>query len=606
MATRDPLSPAAEPPPATTSLRRFGRFQMRRLLGRSARTTAWLAWDPRDGREVMLVLPRHAPAPEALAPWLQDARRAARLQHPRLAPALEVGEVERWPFVTYDRALGTTLAERLTDEGVAPAQAARWIADALEGLAFAHDAGAAHRDLQLHHLVVDAGGAVCVAGLEAAPNAAAAAEPAGGARALSIDPQQLQAQRRRAQRDVLTAGLLLHHLLAGRPALGEPDAGAVADRLPPAGRELVKLPFDIVHSVPEPLRAIVDRATDRQPRQRYFAARTFARALQGWIDFDSAHDGGAHALLLERVDQIGALPAAPGAVGRTARLAAMERERIGELAQIALRDFALSFELLRMANTAQVRGGQIAGNGPVLTVRRAIALVGLEGIQRAANALRPWPGPLREGDACELALLVDQVRRAGRIAQALRPPGYDAEVVFIVTLLQNLGRLLVHYHFPEEAQQVRRLMQAQPAAEPGAPDEPGMGEAQAAFAVFGCDLEAMGAAVARRWGLDDAALHMVRRLPLGVPVRTPDHDDDVLRAVASAANEALDALAQPPRRVAAALDRVAARYARVLKLQSGDLQAAVQAALAERSADLDRAEATPAGAEAVAGAGAAA
>ena len=98
--------------------------------------------------------------------------------------------------------------------------------------------------------------------------------------------------------------------------------------------------------------------------------------------------------------------------------------------------------------------------GPVLTVRRAIAMLGLDGVRRAALGLRPWPGPLGEGAAQTLRALFDAGKRAGRVAQALRPAGYDAEVVHLVTLLQNLGRLIVGYHFPDELQQIRRLMQA--------------------------------------------------------------------------------------------------------------------------------------------------
>lgn len=581
MAALDPV-PSAAPP-----LKRFGRFQIRRLLGRSARTMVWLVHDPRLAQELMLVLPRQALAPERLEPWLQAVRRAARLRHPHLASAVEVGEHERWPYVAYERRLGTTLAERLGADGEAPTTVAAWAVDALAGLAFAHEAGVAHGDLQLHALVVTESDRVQVMGLEVALADAAATQTTGAPRTLSVDPGELHAQRDRAQRDVLAMGLVLHHLLAGRPALDEPDVGRVADRLPPRGRELVRLPFAIPRPVPEPLRAIVNRATDRQPRHRYLAARTLSRALEGWIEVESAHEGGAHALLLERIGQIGALPATPGGAARAARLALLERERTNELAEIVLRDLALSFELLRVVNTAQVRGTQVSGNGPVLTVRRAIAMVGLDGVRRAANGLRPWPGPLSDADARELEALIDRVRRGARIAQALRPAGYDAEVVFLVTLLQNLGRLLVQYHFPDEALQIRRLMQPQPASEPGGRDEPGMSEEQAAFAVLGCDVEGMGTAVARHWGMDDAVLHMIRRLPTGAPVRTPDHDDDVLRAVASAANEALDALALPPRLVQGALDRVAARYARVLNLEPGDLHDAVQAALAAGGDDFE-------------------
>ncbi|MFP5399995.1 MAG: HDOD domain-containing protein [Gammaproteobacteria bacterium] len=583
MAVPDPVSSPAAPAPSP-ALRRFGRFEMRRLLGRSARSMVWLVHDPRSAQEAMLVLPRQALPASQVGHWLASARRAARLRHPHLAPVAEVGEFEHWPYLAYERRLGVTLAERLTPEAEACVDAASWCADALDGLAFAHEAGAAHGDLQLHSLVLDDHGHAMVMGLEIVAAVQDESADVASGRTLSVDTGELRAQRDRAQRDVLALGVLLHHLLAGRAALDESDAAAVVERLPPRGREIVRLPFSIPRPVPDALRAIVNRATDRQPRQRYLVARTLSRALRGWIEAESRHDGGAHALLLERVRQIGALPATPGGAARAARLALLERERTDELAEIVLRDLALSFELLRVVNTAQVRGTQVSGNGPVLTVRRAIAMLGLDGVRRAANALRPWPGPLSPAGARELEAQIDRSRRAARLAQALRPAGYDAEVVFLVALLQDLGRLLVQYHFPDEAAQIRRLVQPQAAREPGERDEPGMSEQQAAYAVLGCDIESMGGAVARHWGMDDAVLHMMRRLPLAAPVRQPDRDDDVLRAVASAAHEAVDTLALPPRQAQAALERVAQRYARLLGMGLRDLHAAVQASVHEDGA----------------------
>lgn len=565
--------------------RSLGRFELRRLLGKSARTMVWLVFDPARDRELVLVMPRAAPADAAaLARWNEAVRLGARLDHPRLARVVEIGEHDRWPYVAYDRAEGQTLAERLAPGGEPAADVARWATQALEALAYAHEAGVAHRDLQLHMLVLSEQGAVCLLGLEAAHDATAH-DPAGASWAgLSVDAGELRTRREAAEHDVLALGLAMHHLLAGGPALDEPDIGLAIERLPPAGREIVRLPWSTRHPIPEPLRAIVNRASDRQQRQRYRNARTLQRALAGWLEAEAQHAGGTHAQLLERVGRVGALPAMPGASSRAARLAAMEGERTIELAHTVLRDFALTLELLRLVNTAQVRGTQIAGNGPVLTVRRAIAMVGLDGVRWAANALRPWPGPLPEPAAAELAALIERVKRAGRVAQALRPAGYDAEVVFLVTLLQALGRLLVQYHFPEEAAQIRRLMLPSPAAKAGEPDEPGMSEEAASYAVLGADIEAMAAAVARHWGLDDVVLHMMRRLPLHTPVRQADNDDDILRAVASAAHETLDAQALPARQVATALARVAQRYGRVLGIEPRDLQAALKGEAASGSA----------------------
>src|SRR4030095_10151393 len=207
----------------------------------------------------------------------------------------------------------------------------------------------------------------------------------------------LQAQRRDAERDVLAFGLVMHYALAGQQALEHTDTATAMSLMPPQGREVVRLPWTTARPLPEALRVIANRATDRQERHRYHSARTLRRGREVWIQAEEAADGGPLALLADRLRSNGALPSLPGAARRAARLAMMERERTNELAEIVLQDPALTFELLRAVNTAEVRGAMIAGSGPVLTMRRAIAMVGLDGVRRAALALRDWPGPLGGG-----------------------------------------------------------------------------------------------------------------------------------------------------------------------------------------------------------------
>jgi len=558
-----------------SAVRWFGRLQLLRLLGKSERSMAWRVVDPRSGQELMLVLPRVQPADAgAMERWQQAVRHGAKLNHPQLAAVVDIGVQDGWPYVAYDPRDAATVAEKLSTRGLPALEAAGWATQVLQGLAYAHEAGISHHDLQPFLVLVTDSGQLRVAGLSVASQMPLAAGPAAGG--TTTEPSALRSQRAAAERDVLATGVLMHTLLTGQPALEQPDIGVAISRLPPTGREILRLPWTTAQPVPEPLRAIVNRATDRQERQRYRNARTLLRALEGWRATESGAGGGPLALLGDKLRAAGVLPSSPGAAARAARLALMERERTIELAEVVLEDPALSFELLRLVNTAQVRGGQISGNGPVLTVRRAIAMLGLDGVRRAALALRPWPGPLDEAGAAELTRLIERCQRAGRTALLLRPAGYDAEVVYLVTLLQNLGRLVVNYHFPDEAAQVRRLMLPAPAAKEGEPEEPGMEEANAAFAVLGADIEAIGAAVARHWGLDEAVLSLIRRLPQGTPVRAADSDDDVLRTLASCANEAVDALAQPAARVAGALHRVVARYGRALDFGLRELQLALQ------------------------------
>jgi non-specific serine/threonine protein kinase len=181
---------------------------------------------------------------------------------------------------------------------------------------------------------------------------------------------------------------------------------------------------------------------------------------------------------------------------------------------------------------------------------------------------------------------------AGQVAQALRPAGYDAEVVYLLTVLQNLGRLVMQYHFADEARQIHRLMQPAPPVEPGQAAEPGMPEEAASFAVLGVDAEAIGAAVARHWGLDESVLLMIRRLPGTTAVHEPDGDGAMLRVVASCANDVVDALQLGAQRSGRALERVAHRYARALGMTPRDLLAAVQPDAGGRTED-DSAAAEP-------------
>ena len=589
---------ADTPARAAPVLRWFGRFQLQKLLGKSTASMAWLAYDPRLNQEVMLTVPRVQPGDAAAAQtWLDEAGLAGRVKHPCLAESLEVGMAANWPYIAVDRALGLTLGEKLSSLSPAlavPEQSVQWMCQVLEGLAFAHEAGYTHRDLQLHSILVSEQGQARVAGLgvaqsgftstdsgaatHASASAVARVGRVGSMPATSL-LEALSAHREAAVRDVLSAGVLLQQLLTGQAVLDEPDTLKVIARVAPEGREIVRLPWVMPHLISEGLRAISNRCLAHQPRQRYLSARTLLQALNGWLTAQSQDAGGPLALLLDRLQTVGHLPAKAGVGERVAQLSRREGQHTYEIAEEILQDMALSFELLRLVNSSQVQSTQVQGNGPVLTIRRCIALMGLDGVRHASTALRAWPGPLSEAGAAALKRCMDQARWAGHVAQALRPAGYDPEVVYLVAVLQNLGRLLVQYHFGDEAEQIRQLTLPLRALN-GAQSEPelrGLSEEIAAMSVLGVTIDEMGAAVARHWGLGDEVLHMVRPLSKVAPVRVSDNDNDLLRATASAANEAVEAAQNlKPSQLIHALSAIAQRYAKVLDANLSAFQEALE------------------------------
>ena len=556
------------------AVRMFGRLQLLRLLGKSARTMSWLALEP-DGAERIVVLPRAQPGDAlVLRRWHEQASRAARLGHPQIAPVVEIGEQDGWPFMLHELRGRATLADRAPPGGLSASLVGRLMLQAARALACAHDGGVAHHDVQRWMLLLDDAGEAQLCGL-------AAALPAQDARA---DRDRLPLDRAAAERDLTALGVLAHGLLVGRLPEGETDAGRVADRLVlaqgAAGGFTLRLPRDGGgRQIPLALRSIIDRATETDAQRRYRSARTLLGALEGWLGAESGDSVGALAQLVPRLAAAGALPAARDAGVRTARLARMGGESTTELAEVVLEDLGLSLALLRAVNAARQRGGRLAGSGPLLTVRRAIAMHGMQGLLQVAQQLPPWPGALDPDAAQALAAVVERVQWAGRVAVALRPAAFNAEVVRLVTLLQALGPLVAHHHFPDQALQVLRVCQPGGSATAAERQDPSSRSEAAICAVLGVEPEVLGLAAARWLGVDPDVLPLLRRLPLSTPVRTPTSDDEWLRLLGSVAHEAVEAVGGPPQGQApapAALQRVLSRYGRVLQLSMRSLQGALR------------------------------
>jgi non-specific serine/threonine protein kinase len=274
-----------------------GRFEVRRLLGKTAATMVWLVFDRRSEAELMLTMPRRAPVgPVALAEWLERARRIARLDHANVAPVVEVGVHEQWPFIAIARGDGVTLREWFSEHPTPPpAEAAAWLCDALRGLAFAHDAGIAHGDVQLHHLLVNRRGGVRMMAFGVA--VAAPTVPRDlASRGMAMDTTALREQRLAAERDVLCCGVLLHHLLAGEAPLGIEDAARAIEQIAPRGREVMRL------ATATPLPVTDARSSIARPRMSRpaFAGANLAGRAGGWITANGREASGPIALMFSR------------------------------------------------------------------------------------------------------------------------------------------------------------------------------------------------------------------------------------------------------------------------------------------------------------------
>jgi HD-like signal output (HDOD) protein len=569
---------AAVPSTPSSATRLFGRFELRHMLGRSMASSTWMARDPRAQQDLLLCVPRTQPANEAEhEEWLQDVLAAARLKHPCLTEALEVGSHNGWPFVIVARHEGVTLLERLqTSPPPTPLEATKWMCQLLEGLACAHEAGVAHQDIGLHTVLIDKTGHAALAGLCVG---LVPLQPGQAQR----PPRGRQEIRKTTERDVLMAGLLLHRLLANHPALDDADIYNAANRV---GYEIVRLPWQTPHPVPEMLRVIVNRATDRQHRRRYLNARTLLSALQGWVKTNTVDSGGPLALLLDRFNSVGSMPCRPDTDRGFITALSADSLRVDDFVDVVVKNPALVWELMRAVNTASHSG--CASDEGVTTLSRAVLLLGQRGLRQVQAAVRVWPGALSavtsmsaEVSRAAMKALEDELRNtciAGHIARLMAPFSIHDEEAGIAAMSQRLSWLLILYHFPYEASQVQRLMQSAPPTEPGAQATPGMTLEGAASAVLGVNLNDLTAAVLRHWGLHERLIQAARPVGLERGVRHLANPDDILRTVASMANEVVNATALQGPKFHAAMQQVQVRYARSLDLGPRECEQALERA----------------------------
>lgn len=573
--------------PATTasSPTRVGRFELRRVLGKGAQATVWLAFDPRLEREVAVKLMRSQGPVDAQTAhqWLQEARHVSRLKHAHIVPVYEADSHEQQPYLVFEYVAGHTLAEHVRRRGaLPPREVLPWMLGVLDALHAAHTAGVVHRDLKPSNVLVDAAGQARVMdfGIAARVQPQASTPGAATQQLLSGTPAYMSPEAAAGavpapSMDVFAAGLVLAELLSGQPVVADKDPYRALYRV---AHEDLQLPSNLGAEVDDALRAIVQRALARDPQQRHASAAAFRDALQGWLSPPAASTDPAAAeagkgqsgtleFLLRRMRHKSDFPAMSDSVARIQRVANSENESLGSLSAEILQDVALTNKLLRMVNTAHFSQ---SGGGSISTVSRAVALVGFAGIRNMALSV-----VLLEHmqDKTHASVLKEEFLRslmAGTLASELSPATREAEEAFIGAMFQNLGRLLTEFYFPEEARLVRNL-----AANHKGPQA----EEAASTSVLGMSFEDLGLGVAKTWGLPESLQKSMRK-PLGEPpTQAPTAAPDRLRWMALACNEVADAMIQTegPARVKAVAD-LTKRYTGTLGLKPKEIEIAVVAA----------------------------
>lgn len=259
---------------------RLGKYELLERIACGGMAEVWRARDTDLDRRVALKVVR-SPDERARRRLLREAETAARLDHPGIVPIYDASESGDAAYVAMRYIEGPTLdAAPLDLRGRVAA-----LRDAARALHYAHGRGVVHRDIKPKNILLENGRAIVTdfgmaKRYEVDTSLSVTGAVIGTAAYMPPEQADGRSDAGNARSDVYSLGATLYELSTGRPPfVGDSFVSVLLQVLhdpPPSPRRLnPRLPAD--------LEAVILRAIEKEPGQRYSSAEELAADLDRWL-----------------------------------------------------------------------------------------------------------------------------------------------------------------------------------------------------------------------------------------------------------------------------------------------------------------------------------
>jgi eukaryotic-like serine/threonine-protein kinase len=269
-------------------LKSLGRYKIQGVLGKGAMGLVYDGLDPNLNRRVAIktILTRKLDAEAArmiAVRFEREVRAVARLNHRNIVQVYDFGTEGDLAYIVMEHIQGKELKDHFdAGERYDLGTIFRLMAELLDALHFAHEAGVIHRDIKPANMMIDAEGHAKLTDF----GVARVNEPEGDqAEATKVgtvvgtpsymSPEQIQGAKVDRRTDIFSAGIVFYQFLTGK----KPFEGTQWELAKKIIMEDPVWPSQIMQLPPE-IDRVVARALAKEPEQRYQTARAFADALK--------------------------------------------------------------------------------------------------------------------------------------------------------------------------------------------------------------------------------------------------------------------------------------------------------------------------------------
>jgi len=263
------------------------RYLIEEMLGQGGMSAVYKGTDPNLKRVVAIkMIHSHLSGDrDFILRFEEEAAAVAQLRHPAIIQVYDFNQDDGVYYMVLEFVPGETIQEhlrKLNAEGqkLSIAKAIEYMADICDAVDYAHQRGLIHRDIKPANLMINTSDRAILMDFGIAKIVGGQRHTATGAvvgTAMYMSPEQIKGERPDRRTDIYSLGVTLFEMVGGRPPFQSDSAMTlmmmhINDPVPDPRKLNPEVPADLV--------AVINKALEKDPADRYQTAAQMAAALR--------------------------------------------------------------------------------------------------------------------------------------------------------------------------------------------------------------------------------------------------------------------------------------------------------------------------------------